>query len=298
MPLLDRFAPPPGNWDASGLRVLRSLLIAHAAVRTYFWLVPDAGDYPSANVVIAIVLTLRGGLVAAAIVSLWRRLGRAAAAAAALLVFVQVALSFPNVADHVYLELVCLVLVACFDVENDNDGRLLRSALCWMAVIVLFYSGFQKVLHGYYFFAELPLTLVAQKDPFGDLFAWFLPRGETRRLQQLNLMMQDAGPLRATSAVVLVLANAIWAAAIALAILVVSTPLRRFGAVGAIGLVLLVHGFARQPMHALLMTQLLLLCIPGQWNKRLAPLLIVAYVGVFLAATVFAPDYVPRGRQL
>ncbi len=296
--LLDHFAPPPGNWDASGLRVLRSLLIFHAAVRSYFWMLPDAGDYSSANVVIAIVLSMRIGLVVAVIFSLWRRLGRAAAAAAAVVVLVQVVLSFPDVADHVYLELFCLVVVACLDLENDRDGRLLRSTLCWMVVIVLFYSGLQKVLHGYYFFAELPLTLVAEKHPFGELFAWFLPRGETRRLQQLNLLVQDAGPLRATSTLVLVVANAVWAAAIALAILVLLPPTRRFGALAAIGLVFLVHGFARQPMYALLMAQLLLLCIPGEWNRRLAPLLAVAYIGVFLAGAIFAPDLVLRGLQL
>lgn len=282
--LLDLFAPPGRPWDATGLRAFRSLVLLHAAVRTFFWYVPPDSLLAGAYVTPATVVLMRLGLVVAVVASLWRRAARAAVGAAAAAVLVQVSLSFPAVKDPLYLELFCLLSLTLLDVESDSDGPLLRSALCWMAVLVLFHSGLQKVLHGYYFFAELPLAAVADGQSFGELFGWMLPAGEMARLRGLNLSLPDAGPFRSDMALLLIVSNAIWALEIGLAVLVAVPRTRRFGALAAGVLVLVVHVVGGQPLYALLMTQLLLLCIPGQWSRRLAWVVAAAYLAVFLAA--------------
>jgi hypothetical protein len=293
--LLDRFAPP-GEWDGSGLHALRSLLIVHALLRTWFWTLPF-DNWSLGQGQAAIVLGMRLVLVAAAIASLWPPVTRLAVCTAAGVVALQIVLSFLIVDDHIYLELFCLVLLAVFDPRDDREGPLLRGTLCWMAVIVLFHSGMQKVLHGYYFFGEFPLIAVAQKDPFGQLFAWMLPASEVARLRDLKLSLPDAGPFRTSSALVLVASNAVWTLEIVLAVLIVPARTRVLGAAIAIVAGLIMGVVAQQPMYALLMAQLFLLCIPGQWNRRLAPALGLAYVAVFVAAAI-APDLVVRGGHL
>lgn len=297
MPLVpDPFATS-GRWDASGLRALRSLLILHAGVRTLYWLAPTSSWIPG-MLSIAMVATMRPGFIALVILSFWPRFGRRVAVIAAAAVFAQVAVSFPTVSDHVYLELFCLGLLALFDADDERDGPILRSTLCWMAVIVLFYGGLQKLLHGYYFYGELPLLAVAEKEAFGRLFTWALPAAEVDRLRGLNLSMPDAGPLRSDSDLLLMLSNAIWAAGIVLSAFIVFARSRPVGVVVAVVALLTFGGVARQPLFALLMAQLLVLCVPGEWNRRLTLPFAAVYVAVVAAAIVFGVDAVlPEGGR-
>jgi hypothetical protein len=296
--VLDCFSPAPLRWDAAGLVALRALIVLHAAVRSWAWVLPQdasVGGEWRPWIVLGVRLLLTSALVAA----LRRRLARFAVGAAAVAVLVQVVLSFPTVGDHVYLELAVLFLFAIFDARHEDDGQLLRSLLCWMGVIVLFHSGLQKLLHGYYFVGALPLWAVAAGDPFGRLFAWALSGAEVSRLIGLNLSVPEAGPFLADGAALLTLANAVWAAELILVGLIVAPSTRRAGVISAVLFLSAVYGIAREPMFALLLVQLLLLCVPGQWNRRLAPCFLALYAAILLcAAGVFPGDLVLREGRL
>lgn len=285
--LFDLFAPQERPWEAAGLKAFRSLLLLHAFVRTSAWLPSLLGDR---NAGVAIVLGARSLLVIAAIASLWPRRGRQAVALGAFVVLAEVILSFPEIGDHVYLELFGLTLFVLLDPESTDDGPLLRSTLCWMGVIVLFHSGLQKLSYGYYFFAEFPLAAIAANDPVGQLFAWLVPAGEVARLRGLNLLLPDAGPFRTDSVPLIILSNAVWALEIELAVMMAVPGTRRFAAIAAIMSVAVVQFVGHQPMYALLLIQFFLLCIPGQWNRRLAFVLAAAYVVVFLTQAGVLPD--------
>jgi hypothetical protein len=97
----------------------------------------------------------------------------------------------------------------------------------------------------------------------------------------------------------LIASNAIWASEIIFAVLIAVRRTRRIGVLAAVIAVLVVHLVARQPMYALLLVQLLLLCVPGQWNRRLMWLFAAAYLVVFVAALgVLSPELVLREGRL
>lgn len=283
--LLDLFAPQ-GRWDASGLETFRSLLLLHALVRTLDW-VPQS--MPGGLAGPWIILGMRILLVVTTIASVRPRLGRAAAALGALIVFAQVLFGFPEIEDQVYLELCGLALCALFDASNAGDGPLLRSALCWMGALVLFHSGFQKVLHGYYFFAEFPAYAIAAKDPIGGLFGWLVSTEEVGRLQGLNLFLPEAGPFLTDSTSLVFLSNAVWVLEIELAVMMMFRLTRNFAAVAAIAMVVVIQLVGHQPLYALLLAQFFLLCIPGEWHRRLALVFGTAYAAVALAQLGILP---------
>ena len=93
-------------------------------------------------------------LAAASVLSLWVVGGqgrRWAFAGLALLEAWYVWDAFPLAGNHRYLGLVFLALFALLDDERPEDRRLLLRAVRWMVVVVLFWSGMQKLIHGYWF---------------------------------------------------------------------------------------------------------------------------------------------------
>jgi hypothetical protein len=97
----------------------------------------------------------------------------------------------------------------------------------------------------------------------------------------------------------ILVSNGLWAMAIELGVMMLFRRTRRFAAIGAILAVVFIQLIGRQPMYALLLAQLFLLCIPGQWNRRLAWFFVAAYAAVLLALLgVFPDDLVLRGKRL
>ena len=61
-----------------------------------------------------------------------------------------------------------------------------RKNLDWLGVIVLFYSGLQKLLYGTYFRGQFLAFTVAQIDTFRKAMGFLLPAGELARLRSLS----------------------------------------------------------------------------------------------------------------
>jgi hypothetical protein len=124
---------------------------------------------------------------------------------------------FPLAGNHRYLELAIAVLFALLDDRNVEQRRLCLRALQWIFVVVLFYGGLQKLVHGYYFQGQF-LSYSLWRVGFHAGLGWLLPAQELERLTSYAAAVGD-GPYLVTSPVFLFVSNAVWIVEIALAVL-------------------------------------------------------------------------------
>jgi hypothetical protein len=274
--------PPP----ARHLWAFRVLVLAHFAVQSWAWLLrppPPPVSFPRpALAAAAAALTL------ACAAALGRR-GRLACALALPVVAWQVVWIFPLTANHTFLGLVLIALCAAFATEREEEGALLLQGLRWVTVLIFFWAGVQKALHGLYFRGEFLAWMVGQGvERWGDVFGWLLPAGELERLRSYPRFLIGAGPYRVSSPPFVVAANGVWIAEIALAAGLLLRRTRELAALGALALVFAIQLAPREFMFALLYTSLLLLFLRGEWNRRLLPLFLALYA-YLLAVLLGAP---------
>ncbi|MDJ0847689.1 MAG: hypothetical protein QNK04_04810 [Myxococcota bacterium] len=284
--VLDWTANRPGVSSALHLRAFRVLLLAHVAVQSWAWAIrptPPPVTFPPVAVhAAAAILTLL------CVGSLFGR-GRLCCALAFPIVAGSVAWIFPMTANHNFLVLVLIGLCASFDLEDRAEEALLVQSLRWVAILIFFWAGVQKALHGMYFRGEFLTWMIAQGvERWADIFGWMLPDGEVARLRSLPRYMPGAGPYRVDSLLFLLSANSVWLGEMALAVGLVFRRTRELAALGAIVLVFLIQLAPREFMFALLYTNLLLLFVRGDWNRRLLPLFLGAYA-YLLAVLLGAP---------
>ena len=179
---------------------------------------------------------------------------------------------FPATSNHGFLGAVCLgwlVLV------RPTEAL---PALRWTVVIVAFYAGVQKVLHGTYFDGTFLAYQVAHSERFTATLGALLPTAELARLQALEPLTVGAGPYRLTSWVGLTLSNAVWIAELVLPPLLWIRRTRTAAMVGLIAVVLAIEIAAREVLFGGLFVALLLLFGPPTWLRRALPWLGVVYV--------------------
>ena len=143
--------------------------------------------------------------------------------------------NFPHAGNHRYLELVLATLFAMLDEGNEAELRLLLRSVRGMVVVVLFYAGLHKLVHGYYFQGQF-LVYSMWREGFQTALGPLLPA------QQLG------GPYLASSPLVVGLSNAIWIAEIGLAILLVPRWTRTFAWIGTALLIVVTEAVARELM--------------------------------------------------
>jgi hypothetical protein len=285
-PVLDWTADPPGVSAASHLRAFRILVLAHFAVQSWAWAVkpvPVPAPFPPLGIHLA------AAVLSFLCVAAFFRRGRLACALALPIVAWEVYWVFPSTPNHTFLGFVVIGLCSFLDSDEPDEEALLLQALRWLAVLIFFWAGVQKLLHGLYFRGEFLLWMVGQGvERWGDLFGWLVPAEEVARLRSLPRFMTGAGPYRVDSLPMILAANSVWIGEIALAVGMLFRRTREFAAVGAIGLAYLVQLAPREFMFALLYTNLLLLFVRGDWNRRLLPLFLALYAGL-LAVLLGAP---------
>ena len=124
-------------------------------------------------------------------------------------------------------------------------------------------------------------TSLASTGPgssWASLFSWIVPDSELARLSSYGRYSLEAGPYRAASLRLVLLSNSVWIAEIGLALGMFWQRTRVAAALAAIGLTFLIQLAPREFMFALLYAQLLLLFVPGEWNRRLLIPLLALYV--------------------
>jgi hypothetical protein len=154
--------------------------------------------------------------------------------------------NFPHAGNHRYLELVLASLFVMLDEGNEAELRLLLRSVRWIVVVVLFYAGLHKLVHGYYFQGQF-LVYSMWREGFQTALGPLLPAQQLGRLTE-SVGAVGSGPYLATSPLVVGLSNVIWIAEIGLAILLVPRRTRTFAWIGTAVLIVATEAVARELM--------------------------------------------------
>ncbi len=261
---------------AANLFWFRLFVLLHMAGRSFLSIrVPEYDTWPHQLLLHALVVVGLAGLVPR--LSLW------ASRLAALLVVAQIAITMPFTANHVFLELLCLGLLALLDESKQDEDELLLVAIRWLSAVFFFYTGLQKVLWGRYFDGQLLGYLTATEDRFAWFFQHFIPTVEFERLRAIGPPRAGAGPYRVDSLLFLAVSNSVYVFEMLAGVLLLVARTRWMAAIAAIGFVIMVELGAREIIFGALMINLLLLFVPGQWNKKLFGAFVVFYLYLCLA---------------
>lgn len=221
----------------------------------------------------------------------WRRASvRLAAGLAALPVAIDLVWAFPDHANHQYVALVCMAIVALFDPERPEEAGAALGGLRWLVVLGLAWAGLQKLLYGYYFDGTFLSFAIAQRDTFAAAFAWILSDAEIVRLTALPFR-EGAGPFRAEGPWLDWLANATWIAEIGLAGGMLFARTRVLAAGGAMALIAMIELAAREVFFGMIMFALLLLFWPGRAGPRSVPGFALASALLLATLLGWIPDW-------
>lgn len=286
-PVLARWlalAADPGDEPAAArLRPFLRFVLIWGAARTWIWLALGAPLDP-------ILLALSGAaLTAAAGLACAPRFEHGAARVALPALFAQLAAGFALAPNHFFVELYAVALLAL----AGRDAALALHALRWLAAIVLFHTGLQKLLYGHYLRGDFLAFMVGRGERFADLFAWILPAAEVARLQALDPLRDGAGPFRVAQPLFVALSNGVWLAELALPPALLARATRRVAAAAAVAFVLALQLGARELGFALVFGNLLLLFAAPAWSRRaLPPSAAVALAAFAAGALGLAPALV------
>ncbi len=279
-----------GDEDAGWKRNLlwfRLFVLMHVAVRTFLTLGRLREDYEGLYVHSAQLLMLccLGGLLP------WFR--TIATRLAAVLLAVEIVVMLPITANHVYLEFICVGLLALLDESEAREGELLVRALRWVTVLFFFYSGLQKVLYGRYFDGQFLAYVTATEDRFAAFFQYLMPASEFARIRAEGQepLRIGTGPYRVDSILFLIVSNSVYLFEMLAPVLLIVRKTRVAAVLASIAFIFAIEAGARELMFGSLMINLLLLFLPGAWNKMMFPLFAALYLYLIAAELGLAPMF-------
>ena len=255
--LLDGDEPGTERRKLRAFGVLLSLVVCTEYWTKYLNRVDDVG---AATIVVLALVTL------VTVPVLLGRLRRPAFAGLALLQIWYVVRLFPMAGNHRYLEAGFFGLLALLDDDDGPERMLLLRSLRFMTVIVLFYSGVQKLVHGYWFRGQF-LAWALWSDSFQTALE---PLFEPHSFAQLSTSSWSAGdgPFVATSLSLVVLSNAIWIAELTLAVLLIPRATRTFAWIATCGLIVAMELVTRELMFGVEFATAILLFARGNVLRR------------------------------
>lgn len=195
------------------------------------------------------------------------RARRPAFAAIAAIVAVYLSIVFPAAGNHEYLELWLCLLCAWIDTAHDGERKLLTDAVRWITCIVLFWSGVQKLVHGYYFDGEY-LAYSLSRHTYASVFAWLLPPDEMANLASYD-GSPGTGPYVVRDPLFLVVSNLTCALEVVLAPLLLLRRTRPLAVVAVFLLLVAIESAAREMFFLLLFGNMLLLFSATDLHRRL-----------------------------
>ena len=212
-----------------------------------------------------------GVLLLCALVSLAPRRGRAAIAVALVWVFVDRVSSFPDLANHAYLELVVLALTCGLNTSKDEERDLLLQCLRWLTVLIFFYAGLQKLWYGNYFDGRVLAMLAGWSVDARTAFELLLSSEDMERLLSYQTAV-PRGPYLVDSTFFLVLSNLAWLTELLVAVLLLVPRTRPVGVLVGLSTMIAIEFVAREFVFGLLMAALICLFARGDLNRRLLPI--------------------------
>lgn len=223
------------------------------------------------------------------------RFALAAVGAAMGLELVTIAAVFPHNANHQYLAIVLLLLTAlAFSrasegggeaMEADShaeatrrprvdpgDARAAVSAMRWVVLCGLAWSGVMKLRYGYWLGGEFLSYQIATDPGFARVFVPIVPDAEWTRLVALENRV-GAGPFRAEAPLLVAVSNLTWLAEIVLPIGLLVSRTRTIAMFASLALMIAIQVGAREIFFAGIMIGGLLLF---DRRDRVSPFLPVA----------------------
>lgn len=163
------------------------------------------------------------------IAGLRERWVRPALLTALLVMLVQARTSFPDLPNHMLLELACAGLLAAV-----SEPRLAMAGVRWLAITVLFWSGLQKLLAGTWMHGEFLSVAVVQDPRFASALGWLLPDLELARLTAMGPEPgTGSGPWR-VEGLLAWFGRAVWFLELTLPLLMLHPRTRKVATVAAI----------------------------------------------------------------
>jgi hypothetical protein len=210
---------------------------------------------------------------------------------ALLLLLVQLRTTWPLTANHLYLCLWSLGLLAFLDTHREREAGLQLAALRWLAAIVLAATGVQKLLYGTYFRGQFLAFVVAEDARFAALFRHLVPPDALARLAAIGPPEPGAGPYLVDSAAFVAASNLVWVCEIGLPVLMLVRRTRAVAATVAIVFLVLIETGARELFFGALFVNLVLLFYRTDLNRRLLPWFAALLAGLVLLRLWIAPGW-------
>ena len=173
---------------------------------------------------------------------------------------------FPMAGNHRYLEASFFLAFATLDDEDGPEQVLLLRCLRAMVLVVLFYSGLQKLVHGYWLRGQF-LAWSLWLGNFRTALEPLLSAEELARLASQGWSAGD-GPYLVSSRPLLIVSNGVWISEMVLAVLLVPRATRRFACVATCALIAGAAVLAREMMFAVEFTAATLLFLPGGFLRQ------------------------------
>jgi hypothetical protein len=300
--LLEVASDRPASDPLAKIRAVRLLLVAHVVAETALaWIRSSSLGIPA----VPQAALFLASLVALGL-ALAPRLAWASAPVAAVIVGGAVARYAPDIANHTFLLFLALATLALFPGRDATERILALSTLRWLAAIVLFATGVQKVLHGTYVHGEFLAYQVASGERFATLFRWVLPTEELERLRALAPTSQPltdttvlpatlplgSGPYRFTSPFALLVSNVVYVFEMTAPVLMLVRRTRAVAAVATVVFLAFIEVGAREIMFGILFVNLVLLFLRQNWNGRLLPAFLAAYGYVLAVHLGWLPNWI------
>jgi len=266
-----------GEALGAALDAFARFLLLHLAVREGVRVLEGAGAVRAAWCALFVVCLL---------LSLARPWLRAACLVALATVAWKLVWLFPNSSNHFLLEGLCLAMLCSIRHGRPEDRADVRAALRWLPILVLFWSGLNKLVYGTYFNGAFLASILPSRS-FAFVFGFVLPDAELQAL----LATPRSGPFAFESWPALLLSNGIYLGEMAAAVLLLLPATRLLGVALAILVIGGIEVGARELMFGTLMLNLLALYLPARFNVRLLPASAAAYALLLATRAWIAPDW-------
>jgi len=207
-----------------------------------------------------------------------------------LLVASYLVVVFPGGGNHEYLELLLCLLCAGLDPDDESEWQLFVGAVRWMACVIFFWAGIQKLVYGFYFEGQY-LAYSISRETYANVFSWLMPTDELARLASYN-GSPGTGPYLSHDRLFLLISNLTYIVEIALAPLLLVHATRRAAVIVAFLLLVGIESAAREIFFFFVLFNMLLLFLDSDLNRRLIGPVAVILGSMLLAHLGVLPEVV------
>jgi hypothetical protein len=277
--LLDEDDAPLAQAKIRAFQLVFALVLA-----TEYWVRAAAkwGQHSTVYLVSLAVVTVLASLVVA---KRWTRLAFAGLAATQAVIVWR---EFPATGNHAYLELVLCIFCALLDARRGDERTAFLRAVRWTVCVVLFYSGLQKLVHGYWFDGQY-LAFSVHTESFRPVLALLMPASELERLLALRGEVGD-GPYRVAGPLLVAVSNAVYASEMLLAAALLWRTTRAAAVAVVAALLVAIELGAREVFFGLVFASALLLFLHSDLNRRLVPAFIAVLLALLLSRAGMLPE--------